>query len=137
MLEVLISVLINLALVLACIFGLALIALVIFIALITHHANKLMWELPWLKWLTLDEIVQAGFSRLWSELLLPLFYEKGHLEIRISAECPEKELKFVELTGFNAHTVRFHDFKLTKRGGRRKRDTWLPFIPSWRQLRPV
>ncbi|MFA5998105.1 MAG: hypothetical protein WC814_01835 [Candidatus Paceibacterota bacterium] len=107
----------------------------IFLAIAVRNANKLMWDLPWLKWLTLDEIVEMGFSRFWSEFFLPLFYKKGYLEIRISSDCPKEKMRLIEFIGFNSYTVQFHEFKLTKRSGRKKPKPWkLPAIFEWRPV---
>lgn len=130
------DILINIGLVI--LFIVVLIAGAIFVLMIfaIRNIDKLIWDLPWLKWLSLDEIVEMGFSRFWSPLGLQLLHEKGYLEIRLSDRCPDKRRLMVERIGFCAYTAEFYDFKLTKRGGGRKRRFWLPIVPAF-QLEPV
>lgn len=79
-----------------------------------HNANKLMFGVPWLKWLTLEEIVEMGHSRLWARLLLPIFYEKKCIEIRISEQSSKRERLEAESRGFQPATVEFYEYKFTR-----------------------
>jgi hypothetical protein len=99
-----------------------------FVALVIgmqHHADKLLFGLPWLRWITLDEAVQMGHSRFWCRFVLPMFYERGYLEIRFSETATELERETAEETGYNPVTVAYYDFKLTKHKGGHKNKWWL------------
>jgi len=91
--------------------------------------------MPWLKWLTLDDLPAFGLSKMWAKGLLPLFYERGYLEIRLIDEdgMDDFDLKMIELLGFNAVTVEFHEFKLTKKKGRKEKFdfSFKNLYPSW------
>ena len=121
---------------------------------IAQYGLKLQMELPWLTWLTLDNLVEKGYSRLYCQMLLPVFHERGYLEIRprdLGAEfqesikevekvlgtkfdIEEEALKFdpITETRFLYSTVHLFEFRLTKRGGRKKRFQWFR-LPSFGQ----
>ncbi|MDP1689603.1 MAG: hypothetical protein Q8L52_00115 [bacterium] len=86
-----------------------------------HNMDKLQFGVPWLKWLTLDEIVEMGHSRFWARLLLPKLHRKNQLEVRILDELSEKERAFAERYGFDFFTAEYYTFRLTTRS-RGKRD---------------
>jgi len=90
---------------------------------IEHHAYKLMYDLPWMKWLTIDEIGSMGFSKLFSRLLLPTFHEKGYLELRPRGSLTGSQLEIAKtLIRFpNPGTMKLYEFRLIKRGGPRKK----------------
>jgi hypothetical protein len=95
------------------------------------NVNKLMFGVPWLKWLTLDEIVAMGHSRSWCEILLPLLYLRGYIEIRISDKFPKGVGEQIEQWGLHPDTVGFYEFKFTKRWGRRRNKLAKLLLPVW------
>lgn len=97
-----------------------------FIAYGVYSAFKLVFGVPWLRWLTLNEIVAMGHSRYWCEILLPIFYRKGNvfmgctLHIRLPHDASDAVRAFTEMMGFRRETVQYYEFKFTSRGeGRR------------------
>ena len=124
--------------VILCLIGLLFIALAVFVVNVIYKAEKLMFGLPWLKWLTLDDVVAMGYSRFWCKMILPAFHKNGCLEVRIQEidienmperiqeafrdNPPEIQKLLTEMEiPFEYQTVALHDFRLTKRGGRRKK----------------
>ena len=101
---------------------------VVMTVIAVYQHNKIMFGLPWLVWLTLDQVVEMGYSRFWCTFLLPMYYKKGYLEIRLALPTDASEFRkqWIERVGFEIDTVEFYEFKLTKRGGRlRDRLKWL------------
>lgn len=102
--------------------GLLLIVLMLFIISAGYQVQKFMFDLPWLKWLTLNEIIRMGFSRFWAQFILPGLHKEGMLEVRVGGgELPDEvEQRFIDVVGFGPTTIQFYEFRLTKRGGRKK-----------------
>lgn len=94
----------------------------IFINGAIHNANKIRYGVPWMQWLTLDEIVEMGHSRFWAEFLLPFFYRKGYVQIRMSEKLGKFERLKAEEQGLTAHTVSLYEYKFTEswRKGKKK-----------------
>lgn len=93
----------------------------VFLAGALYNANKLLFGVPWLTWLTLDEIVEMSHSRFWTKTLLPLFYRMNYLEIRISDNLSEFDRVWAEQYGFQTSTVAFYEFKFTEKWKRGKK----------------
>jgi hypothetical protein len=131
MFEVFFTILFWLGVVLICA---ALVLLLLFLMLtfsIIRYFDKIMYDLPWMKWLTLDEIVAMGYSRVYSKMILPLLYEQGYLEVRLTGEMDEDDLWIIERLKFHPITVKFYEFRIVKRGrGRRKKRKLLRFFDS-------
>jgi hypothetical protein len=109
------------------------ICVISFAASIALYANKLMMNLPWLKWLTLDDLVKQGYSKFYCKISLPLLLEAGNIDTRLRQLEGALEQEFLDEFGdeksfkshpekirFNPWTIKYHEFQLTKRGGRRK-----------------
>lgn len=100
--------------------------LLTFLALGLYSAFKLVFGVPWLTWLTLDEVVEMGHSRFWCKLVLPAIYRGGNvfigctLHIRLPHNLPEETRTIVEVLGFRRETVQFYEFKLTSHWGSRR-----------------
>lgn len=101
---------------------------------ILHNADKLMFSLPWRTWLTLDEVGKMGHSRFWARIILPAFYRKGQLEIRIVGGLSERQKAFAERWGFRPGTVEFYEFRFTERWRRKSEKQHAPPIP---ELQPM
>lgn len=110
------------AIIIGSLLGLLLIALVTFVACGLRQVWKIQFGLPWLRWLTLDEAVALGLSRFWCRVILPSLHEAGALEFRLRSDVliPEPLQEVPERLGFVVEPE-FYEFKLTKRGGRRRR----------------
>ncbi len=108
---------------------LAIIIMVIggFVAGARHNIDKLQFGVPWLKWLTLDEIVEMGHSRFWARLLLPMLHRKNQLEVRVLNKLPVRTRAFAEKYGFDALTAEYYEFRFTMRS-RGKRDSDKPLL---------
>lgn len=95
------------------------IATIIAIAIFTSNLNKyrdrLAQELPWRQWLSIEELVTAGYSRFYSKLVLPALYNDGRLAIRLKENITQNEWKYVLNKGFGRSTIRFCDFQLIRR----------------------
>lgn len=107
--------------VLACILLALFICFLVIQIKVLHYVHKLIYELPWMKWLTLDELVSMGYSRAYSRAVLPILHEHGYLEVRVMAGVGENDLWVIEKLKFHSMTVKFYEFRLIKRGGRRRR----------------
>ena len=104
------------------------------------YAQRLQFELPWLKWLTLEQVVAMGYSAFMCKLILPVFHEHKQLETRLRDDIaiPESDQISIDELGFWPLTVAYYEFKLTKRGGRRKRKIFdWNMITALPGLRPV
>ncbi len=102
---------------------------------VQRNAEKLHYGVPWLQWLTFEEIVALGHRRFWTRILLPAFYRAGYIEIRIHARTSEADRARAEEQGLRIGTVELYEYKFTehwKRG--KKRPTTRP--PKF-QLMPV
>src|SRR3989344_8036096 len=99
------------------------VAAIILIITMIYQLEKFMFGLPWLKWLTLNDLQQLGFSKTWARLILPAFHERGYLEVRLADEDNMDDLdhEMVDRFGFSVATVPLYEFKLTKRKGRRRK----------------
>jgi hypothetical protein len=86
-----------------------------------HNAYKLLFGVPWLQWLTLDEIVEMGHSRFWAKQFLPVFYRMSYVEIRISDLLSELDRALIGECGFHSYTVMFYEFKFTEKWRRSKK----------------
>lgn len=119
--------------------SLILIVLAAFICVVMYvgrYAFRLLTELPWMTWMTLDELVEKGYSRSLCRVILPGLYKKGMLEVRAihdpNIALKESVKKFRELGGeitdeeipilpvlegkdFNSYTVPLFEFRITKR----------------------
>ena len=108
--------------------GIALLALVAFVIIaiylfvesIQWYANKMMFGLPWLKWLTMEDVVDLGYSRFYARGILPMFYKAGNLEVRVKDNLEDWQLRYTETLGFCSMTIGWYKFKITKRGGRKR-----------------
>lgn len=102
---------------------LLLLSLLIFIETARYQAYKFMFELPWLKWLNLEDLPALGFSKVWARLILPIFHEMGNLEVLLIDEdgMDDADHERVDRWGFNTATVPLYEFKLTKRKGRKEK----------------
>lgn len=102
-----------------------------FIACGLYAARKLVFgNIPWLVWLTLDEVVLMGHSRFWCEVWLPIFHRAGSLfvgcklAVRLRSDLSEYTQEFALEHGFVRYTVCYYEFKFTSSssgGGRWKR----------------
>ncbi|MBU6388521.1 hypothetical protein KGQ72_01425 [Patescibacteria group bacterium] len=106
-------------------------ALLLFINGAQRNADKLMFGLPLLKWVSLRDAIEMGHSEYWCKKLLPVFYKNGYLQIRPHSKLPESRQKMIVKLEFNSATVELFDFRLMKQGGRRKRRLW-PFSVAMR-----
>jgi hypothetical protein len=86
----------------------------------THNADKLQFGVPWLRWLTLDEVVEMGHSRFWARLLLPMLHRMNQLEVRVLDGLQEEERSLAERYGFGIRTVKYHQFRFTIRSRGKK-----------------
>lgn len=82
-------------------------------AAVVHYTDKLMYGVPWLRWLTFQEIVEMGHPRFWATVLLPLLYRKGYVEIRISDKLSRLEREHAEQYGLLIRTVDLYEYKFT------------------------
>jgi|GEM_PF-4946300 len=112
---------------------------IVLVIILVYQFEKFMFKLPWLKWLTLDDLPALGFSKLWARMVLPHFYNDGYLEVRLKDEdgMDDFDHESVELFGFSAATVPLYEFKLTKRCGPRKKWSFDNFSASIKVLQPV
>jgi len=117
----------------ALIFGLVLIGIVIYLYL---HVEKIMFELPWFKWLTLDDVVKLGQSKFAARMLLPAFHDSGHVEVRQLPNLDEDKELVIKLHGFSPFTVQYHEFRIVQRP-RRKRRIKISLKDLFPSLRPV
>lgn len=104
------------------------------VAGVRRNLDKLQFDVPWLRWLTLEELVAMGHSRFWAELLLPVIYRKGGMEIRITDDLPEELREEIRGIGFCRHTVQFYKFKFTERWRRGRK---VPRKQNMFDLRPI
>lgn len=88
---------------------------------VIHFGDKLMINLPWLRWLTLEEIMAIGCPKFYCQILLPAFYELGHMEVRERSDLSQDDKNRVKFVGFYTGTIELHEFKLTKRKHRKPR----------------
>jgi hypothetical protein len=85
-----------------------------------HYVKKLMFELPWLKWITLADAKKVAPS-MYCRLALPVFHQKGYLETRLLSGLGSSEKEIAEKEGFQSHTLHFYEFRLVKRKSWRKK----------------
>ena len=95
-----------------------------------HNLDKLQFNVPWLKWLTLDELVEMGHSRFWARILLPVLHRINQLEVRVLDGLPEKEQRFIKRYGFGPRSVKYHQFRFTIRS-RGKREPDKPLVTPY------
>ena len=133
MFDLIVSIVTNIGSVILSIVVSAIVGIVVIIAIANYHAVRLMYGLPWLKWLSLEDVEKLGFSRFWSKVLLPVFFRKGYIEIRTAFpdEFSIDRKAAIEKEGFVADNVEYYNFKITKHGGRKKKHfiTWM--LPGW------
>ncbi len=115
---------------------LLLVLLILFITAILclrYQLAKFMSNLPWFRWLTLEELPELGLSRKWGCVVLTLFHENGYLEIQLIDEdgMEEWEHEVVAEFGFIPSNVYLYEFRLIKRRDRKKK-----WIYSLRELFP-
>ena len=103
---------------------------------IIHNADKLEFGVPWLRWLSFDEIVALGHSRFWTRLILPLFYRMNRVEIRISDRISESDRARAEKEGLHIRTVPLHEYRFTQQWKRGKKKPKPKRLPEF-QLMPV
>ena len=126
------AVLVSIALFLCLLLAMLIIAL-------RHQVEKFMFGMPWLKWLTLEDLREFRLSRRWARFILPVFHENGYLEVRlIDKDAMETwDHDIVDQFGFTVMTVHLYEFKLTKRKGRK--DKWSfsarDLVPAWKPAR--
>lgn len=107
----------------------AFLALFIFVLRVAWYAQKLMFGLPWMVWLTHRDVVNMGYSGLYSRLLLPIYHEMGNVEVRVLDSLSEEEKFEVKLHGFSPFTIQCYEFRLTKRP-RKKRIEIKSILPQ-------
>lgn len=106
--------------------GLIVSAIVTFVVYGVYSAFKLTFGVPWLEWLTLDEVVLMGHSRFWCEVWLPAFYRAGTmlpgatLHVRLKPDLSEAVSAYAAEQGFVKWTVQYYEFKFTSHGGGRR-----------------
>lgn len=103
-----------------------------FIASCVRQFEKFTFDLPWLRWMTLEELEAKGFSPFWARLLLPSFHRDGELDVRPrnDRELSEAEQDLMERFGFRPMTVQCYEFCLTKRH-KRKKPKLKDLLKSW------
>jgi hypothetical protein len=123
--------LVFLAIVAVALLALLFFVVAMFVVIATYHLRRLFFGLPWLRWISLNEVVEKGYSKFWCKCLLPILHQKGLLELRPDINLPESERKSIEGKEFTFHTVHLFNFKLTKRGGGRRPKKWKAVFPAW------
>ena len=110
--------------------GVIIVALVIGGIAVSNKVHSLQFNLPWLQWLTIDDVVQSGLSRFWSALALDILNDKGYLETRFNEgfEGPEYQRERMREAGFSYYSISWYEFRLTKRSGRGRWGLRLPPI---------
>ena len=99
-----------------------------------NEVHKLLFGLPPLKWMTLEEAIALGFSKTSCEVILPTFHKAGLLEVRRKENLSETDLERIRVFGFEADTVQHHEFRtnFTKRVRRKMKKVFKPFLkPAW------
>lgn len=87
----------------------------------THFADRLMFDLPWLKWFTLEEACATGCPLFYCQVLLPAFYIKGYLEIRERNCLSDAEKLRITEGVLDTDALELYEFRLTKRKNRKRR----------------
>jgi hypothetical protein len=102
-------------------FIIIILAYVLLLRHLSSYAIKMLVGLPWLKWMTLNEVIAKGFPPLRSKMILDLLHDDGYLEVRPKADLSEAALKTIEKDGFILWTVEFHEFRIIRHPPRRKK----------------
>ena len=100
---------------------------------LTEHGYRLMLELPWNQWLSLGEVVDMGYSRYYCEINIKAFYTTKSIEVRSKDSLSTEQEQLIQQMGFGYDTIDFHEFRLTKRGGRRRWKLLPTLSPVWKQ----
>ncbi len=99
--------------------------LVVFVWIAIPQVEKVVWSLPFRKWLTLDECVEMGISRFWCAFTVWVMHPK-RFDVELLPNLPEGVEKEIEEVGLEPFTVKYHKFRITWRGRpRRRRRRWL------------
>lgn len=107
-----------------------------FVVGIIYNADKLEFGVPWLRWITFDEIVALGHSGFWTRIILPVFYRMNKVEIRISDQISEADRSQAEVKGLDFDTVEFYEYRFTQRWRHGKKKPKPKRLPEF-QLLPV
>lgn len=99
----------------------------------TRQLEKFIFELPWLRWMTIEEIATKGFSPFWAILILPSLHDVGELEVRPRSdwELLELEQYCMEKVGFDYLTIPYYEFRLTTKHRKRKKPKPQDLLKSW------
>lgn len=100
----------------------AMLAIVILAITLAAHAQKLMFGLPWMRWLTMDDVASMGYSRFYSACVLSVYHDKGDVEARVLANLLAEDQALVDTFGFSITTAKFHEFRLIRRPRRGRRE---------------
>lgn len=96
---------------------------------VTLYARDLQFKLPWMKWMTLDDVKALGHSKFLSRFAIDILHDYQYVEIRPLGNLSEWAREIVEDELFMPWTVQYYEFRLIKRKGRIKRPRfyWNPF----------
>lgn len=75
-------------------------------------AERLLYELPQMQWMTIEDVLERGYSRLLSSLALHVLHANNMLEVktRTDSDVPP------DIT-FAAHTIQYFQFRIHNRHG--------------------
>ena len=100
-----------------------------------YNYFKIKYGVPWMQWLTFNEIAALGHSPFWLRVLLPVFHQMNDVQIRIPDDISEQDFGRVKKAGLYFGTAALYDYKFTEKSGRRdekpdKRQHLIPqFLP--------
>lgn len=94
------------------------------------RTQELQFGLPWLRWMTLEDVNRQFWGGWINCYTLHFLHRRGNLETRLRDDNLPEDPAALERTmhSFNPDTVRYHEFRLTKRGGGKRRK-WRIVIP--------
>ena len=101
--------------------GILVVLLLVLVLLINHYGQKFIWNLPIMKWMTLDDTKSLGVPLLFRVEFLMVLHEEKHLEVRPKEGLPEELVKQLDTWGFTRRTIVFYEFRLTVHPRRRKK----------------
>lgn len=104
----------------------AIMVLVIFVVNLAQYGQKLMLELPWMTWLTFQTVLDMGYEKFRSSIVLSIYAQKGYVETRLKDELSDEERGQAETEGFTPNTINSFEFRLARRGGGRKKQKPTP-----------
>ena len=90
---------------------------------LAYYASKLRIGLPWMQWLTLEEVEALGYSAFWSRLALPVLEQTKCLEVRPCEGLSLVEQEKVAELQFFVTTIHLYKFRLIKRVRNRRKKT--------------